>query len=77
MVDQDFGHQNYPMSQPPLDPTPLRTDTTNGTTLSSNMIPVGTKLPKPTSPEVPIDLPGEPDPDPSLSHSSNKSIFIY
>ena len=50
--------------------TPLGTNTTNGTKLPSDSIPVGTKLPKPTSPALPTDLPGDLDPDPSLSDSS-------
>ena len=73
VVDQDFGHQNNPMSQPPLELTPLGTNTTNGTTLPSDPISVRTKYPKPMSPELPTDSPGDPDADPSLSDSSNKS----
>ena len=41
--NQDFGHQNSSMSQPPLDSTPLGTNTTNETTPSIDLIPVRTK----------------------------------
>ena len=64
MVDQYFGRQNDPMSRLTLDLTPLGTNTTNGTTLPSDSIPVGIKSPKPASPALPTDLPGDPDPDP-------------
>ena len=80
MADQDFWRQNDPMSQPPLDLTPLSTNTTNRTTSPCDSIPPRTKPPKPTpltlpmdSPALPTDLPGDPDPDPSLSDSSKKS----
>ena len=89
VVDQDFGCQNDSMSRPPLDSTPLGTNTTSGTTPRSDSIPVGAKFPKPTaltlttdSPELPTDLleengksnvPGDSDPDPSLSDSPKKS----
>ena len=72
MVDQDFGRQNDPMSRPTLDSTPLGSNTTNGTTLSSDLIPVGTKSPKPTPLTLTTDSPGYPDPDPLLSDSSSK-----
>ena len=78
MLDQDFGRKNDPMSQPPLDSTPLGRNTTNGTTSPSDSIPVETKLPKPTpltlttdSPALPTDLPVDRYPDPSSSYSSN------
>ena len=55
VVDQDFWHKNdfiirppldsTPMSQLPLDSTPLCTYTPNGTTSPSDSIPVGTKAP--------------------------------
>ena len=61
------------MSRPHLDSTPLGTNTTSGTTSPSDFIPVGTKSPNPTSPALPIDLPGDPDPDPALSDLSKKS----
>ena len=65
--------QKDPMSQPPLDQTPLGTKTTIGTTSPSDSIPVGTKSPKPTLPALPTGLPGDPDPDPSFLYSSKKS----
>ena len=74
VVDQGFGRQNYSMSQSTLDSNTLRTNTTNRTTLPSYSIPVGTKSPKTTSTELPTDLPGEPDPDPSLSYSPKNLI---
>ena len=45
VVNQDFGRQNNYMSQPPLESTPLCTNTKNGTTSPIESIPVGTKLP--------------------------------
>ena len=72
LVDQFFWRQNDPMSRPPLDSTPLGTNTTNGTTSPSDSIPVGTKCPKPTSPALPTYLPWDPDPDPIFSDSSRK-----
>ena len=79
MVDQYFGRQNDAMSWPPLDLTPPSTDTTNGTKSPSYLIPVGTKLTKPTPlilptdwPTLPTDLLGDQDPEPSLSDSSRK-----
>ena len=76
MVDQYFGHQNYPMSQPPLDLTPLGTNITYGTTPPSDLIPVRKKYPNPTSPELPTDIPGDPYPSPSLSDKYNTSNDI-
>ena len=75
MVDQDFGGQNDPMSRPTLESNPLGMNTTNRTTSPIDSIPVRTKYPKPTSPELSTDLPGDPDPDLSLSDSSRKSNF--
>ena len=76
MVDQYFGRRNDYMSRPPLESTPLDKNTTNGKTSPSYLITVGTKSPNPMplilpkySPELPKYLPGEPDPDPSLSDS--------
>ena len=78
LVDQDFGRQNDPMSQPPLESTPLGTNTTHRTTSPSDLIPVGTKPPKltpltlPTDQlALPTDISVEPDPDPSLSYIRN------
>ena len=85
MVDQDFGHQNDPMSRPNLDWTPLGTNTTNGTTPPIDSIPVGTKTPNPTPLTQPTEFPeqngishvsGDPDPDPSFSDSSSKSLIL-
>ena len=73
VVDQYFGRQNDPLSQPPLYSTPLGKNTTNITTSPIYLIPVGTKSPKPTSPALPMYLPGDSDPDPSFSDSSKKS----
>ena len=73
MVDQYFGHQNDPKSRPNLDSTHIGTNTTNGTTLPSDSIPVGTKSPKPTSSALPTDLPENSDPGPPLSDLPKKS----
>ena len=79
--NQDFGHQNNSMSRPPLDLTPLGTNTTNRTTSPIELIPVGTKLPEPTSLTPPTEfseqigkghVPGDPYQDPSSSDSSQK-----
>ena len=72
MVDQDFGRQNNPINRPTLDSTALGTNTTNGTTSPIDSIPVGTKTPGPMLLALPTDLPGYPNPDPSLSDSSKK-----
>ena len=40
---QDFGRQNYPVSSPTLDSTPLGTNNTNRTTSPIDSIPVGKK----------------------------------
>ena len=64
------------MSRTPLYSTPLGTNTTNRTTSPSDLIPVGTKSPDPTSPALPTDLPREPEPDPSLSDSSSKKYIF-
>ena len=88
VVDQDFGHQNDSMSQPPLYLTPLGINTTNRTTSPSDSIPDRTKSPEPTpltlitdSPAPPTDfpeqngkadVPGDPDPEPSLSNALSK-----
>ena len=87
MVDQDFRRQNDSTSQPLLGSTPLGTNMNNGTTSPSDPIPVK-KQPKPMpltlprdSPPLPTDftdqngkshVPGNPDPDPSLSYSSSE-----
>ena len=64
MVDQDFGRRHDPMSRPPLKSTPLGTNMTNRPTSPIDSILVRKKLPKPTSPKLPADLPGDPDTDP-------------
>ena len=77
------------MSRPPLDSTPIGTDTTYGKTSPSDLIPVRTKSLKPMpltlptdSPALPMNfqeengksnVPGDLDPDPSFSDSSKKS----
>ena len=71
------------MSQLHLDSTPLGMNMTNGTTSPTDLIPVGTKPPEPTSLTQPTYFPEENgkahgprdlDPDPSsLDPSSNKS----
>ena len=80
MVDQYFGRQNDPMSQPTLDSTLLDTNTTNGKTSPIDSILVGTKTPEPTPLTRPTELseqngkapvPGDLDPDPSSSESSS------
>ena len=86
--NQDFGRQNNSMSRPPLDSTPIGTDTNKGKTSPIDLIPVGTKTTEPTPltpptyfTTLPTDLteqngkshvPGDPDPDPSLSDPSPK-----
>ena len=76
------------MSRPPLDSNPLGTNTTNKKTSPIDSIPVGTKIPDPTPVTPPTDsqtlptyfpdqngkvnVPGDPDPDPSSSDSSLK-----
>ena len=76
------------MIRPPLDSTPLGKNTNNRKTSPIESIPVGTKMPEPTPLIPPMDLPtlttdltkqngkaqipGDPDPDPSLSDSSFK-----
>ena len=88
VVDQYFRRQNNSMSRPPLDLTPLGTNTNNGKTLPMDSIPIRTKSPEPTpltlptdSPTLPTNLPeqngklhvpGDPDPDPSSLDSSSK-----
>ena len=49
MVDQDFGRQNDPMSQPTLGLTPLGTITTNEKMSPIDLIPVRTKTPEHTT----------------------------
>ena len=46
LIDQDFGRQNNYMIQPPLDSTPLGTNTNNRKTSQSYSIPVRTKYPE-------------------------------
>ena len=79
VVNQDFGRQNNSMSRPTLDSTPLGTNTNNGTTTPIDLIPVETKSPYPMPlilttyfPEQngKLHVPGDPDPDASLSYSS-------
>ena len=75
------------MSQLPLDSTPFGTDTTNRKASPIDLIPLGTKTPEPMPQTRPTDsptlatylakqnekahVPGDPDPDPSLSDSSS------
>ena len=68
------------MSQPPLESTPLGTNTNNGITSPIESIPVGKKMPEPTPLTQPTGLPEQngkahvpedPDPDPSSSESSS------
>ena len=42
---QDFGRQNISMSPPPLDSSPIGTNTTNGTTSPIDSIPIRKKTP--------------------------------
>ena len=78
--NQDFGRQSISMNQLPLDPNTIFTDTTNGTTLPIDLIPIGTKTPDPTPQTRPSDsskrkgkvhVPENPEIDPSLSESSS------
>ena len=46
--NQDFGRQNILMSQPPLESTPIGTNTTNGIMSPIDSIIIGTKTPEPT-----------------------------
>ena len=80
------------MSRPPLDSTPLDTNMKNGKMSPIESIPVGTKTPEttPLTPPtylttLPTDfpeqngkshVPGEPDPDPSLSDSSSNKFDL-
>ena len=68
------------MSQPHFDLNTLGTNTTNVTTSPIDLIPLGTQSPESTSMTGPTDfpdqngkshVPGDPDPDPSLSDSSS------
>ena len=79
--NQDFGCQNNSMNRSLLDLTHLGTNTANGTTSHIDSIQLGKKTPEPTPLTQPTELPeqngkahvpGEPDPDPSLSDSSSK-----
>ena len=54
--NQYFGRQNDSMSQPPLESTPLGTNTTNGTTSHIDLIPVGGETPEPTPLTQPKEL---------------------
>ena len=82
MADQDFGRQNYPISQPTLDLTPLGKNSTNRTTSPIDSIPVGTKTPDTMPLSQPTvfpekngkaHVPGDPNTYPSSSDaSSNK-----
>ena len=80
--NQDFGRKNNSMSQPPLDSTPLGTNTTNVTMSPIDLIPVRTKTPDPTPLTLTTDfpeknrklhVPGDPDPDPSFPDSSSNT----
>ena len=46
--NQDLGRQNNSMSRPPLESTPIGTNTTNSKTSPIDLIPVRTKTPNPT-----------------------------
>ena len=78
--NQEFERQNFLMSQPPLDLTPIVTDTTNVTTSHLDLTPDGTKMPDHKPLTQPTDLSkcketahvlGDPESDPSLSYSSS------
>ena len=85
MINQYFGRQNNAMSQPPLDSTPLGMNTNNETTSPIDSIQIRIESTEPTPLILTTDfpeqkgktrVPGDPDPDPSLSDSSsNKSNF--
>ena len=73
------------MSRPPLDLTPIGTNTTNRTMSPIESIPVRTKTPDPTPLTRPTkfpdqngkeNVPGEPDTDPSSSESSSKDLIL-
>ena len=79
--NQYFWRQNNSISRPPLDSTPLGTNTTNRTISPIDSIPVETKTSYPTPLIRPTEfpqqngkshVPGELDPDPSLSDSLSK-----
>ena len=55
--NQYFGRRNNSMSQPPLDSTPLGTNTTNVTTSHIDPIPFRTKTSEPTPLTQPTELP--------------------
>ena len=85
VVHQDFGCQNISMSQPPLELTPLGTNTSNGTTSPIDLILVEKKSPEPTILTLPMYLPeknrkahvpGDPDPDQSSSDSSSNKYNL-
>ena len=44
--NHDLERQNISMSRPPLDSTPIGTNTTNGKTSQLDSIPIGTKTPE-------------------------------
>ena len=86
--NQDFEGQNISFSRPLLDLTPFVTNTTNVTTSPNDSTPVRTNKPELTPRTRPTDLPtlpryssekkgkarvpGDLDPNPSLSDSSSK-----
>ena len=79
--NQDFGRQNISMSQPPLESTPIGTNTTNRTTSKLESIPIGTKNPDPTQHTQPTEssmrqgkahVPEKLESDPSSPDSSSR-----
>ena len=86
--NQDFGRQNILMSRPPLDSTPIVTNTINGKMSPIDSIPVRTKTPDPTPQTRPTEsssrlmyyskikgkahVPVDPESDPSSSDSSSR-----
>ena len=56
-----------------MDSTPLDMNTNNEITSPSDSIPVRKKSPNHTSPALPMELPEDPNPDPSFSDYSKKS----
>ena len=54
--NQEFERQNISMSQPPLDTTPIGTNTTNIIMSHLELTPIGTKMPDHKPLTRPIDL---------------------
>ena len=59
--NQDFGGQNISMSRPPLDSSPIGTNTTNGKLSPNDSIPIKTKILEPTSQTRPTDSSTQPE----------------